>query len=342
MKHLKICPIDVGFGGVKFALWSKADDMLCRSFASVAPSSFRASHDTMPIDVVRTEINGMTYETGYEAHLAKNGLGFGRVQRPDYPQSPQYMAMVNAALFYIGQNTIDVLVLGLPVSTFVREKQALIDSMTGMHHFTRLDRNDAEPRVIDCEVKKVLVIRQPMGGLYDAFSNEEIVKDLSDGNTLVLDPGFFTLDWIVAHNKKPIENRCGASNNGGVSAIYKVIASELGRETGETIDIGRIEEAFNKSGEVKTIKVKGETFNLAKYDGLVRGIIQEVLEQMGSQIGTFSDLDNIIVVGGAAELYKRILQPLVPKFNIIVPKDPMFANVRGFQVAGEVWAGNNL
>lgn len=334
-----VSSIDVGFGGVKFGKKNKHNELLCQSFASICPTSFRGSQDTAPIDVVHSTIDGLTYVAGYESRLALTGMGFGRVQQTNYARTPQYQALINAALFYIDQPVIDVLVLGLPVSTFQYDKQVLAETMKGVHTFSRLERNDSEPRVVTCEVKNVLVLRQPMGGLYDVFSTEKFASDMAAGNTLVLDPGFFTLDWIVAYNKKPVEDRCGASNNGGVSTIYKAVAEELRRETNEQIDISRVEEAYNGSG---IIKISGEKINLAKYDNLIRGELGQVLNEMESKIRSYSDLENIVTVGGPAELYKRILQPRVPKFDILVPENPMFSNVRGFQAAGEIWAGANL
>ncbi|MDO8728621.1 MAG: hypothetical protein Q7K26_01870 [bacterium] len=335
----KVSPIDVGFGGVKYGQQTKSDELMCRSFASLCPTAFHASNDTSPIDVVHTLIDDITYVAGNEAHLALSGLAFGRVQSTNYARTAEYQALVNAALFYIDRPIIDVLVLGLPVSTFPHEKQALFESMKGIHQYSRTDRNDTDGRKLFCDVKNVLVLRQPMGGLYDVYSTEKYANALTNGKTLVLDPGFFTLDWIVANNKKPIEDRCGASNNGGVSAIYKAVANELQRETNEQVDISRVEEAYNGTG---IIRVSGEKINLSKYDNLARGVLNQVLNEMESKIKTYSDLENIVVVGGAAELYKRILQPRVPKFDIIVPDHPMFSNVRGFQVAGEIWAANNL
>lgn len=338
-REIRIRATDVGFGGTKYTRQVTGDDIICDAFASLAATDASASADTNPIDTVRTTIDGVSYACGKEAHLALGGLGFGRVQRPDYPTTPQYQALVNASLFYMGESELDVLVLGLPVSTYNHQKQLLTEKMKGVRSYSRLDRNDGTPRQLRCDVKNVLVLRQPMGGLYDIYSNPELSNLLTNGKTLILDPGFFTLDWIVAENKKPIESRCGASNDGGVSAVYKAVSAQIKKNTGQHVDISRIETAYTTTGE---IRVSGELISLSQFDNIVNNTLNEALNQMESEIGGYSDIENIAVVGGPAMLYKKALQPRVKNFDIIVPPEPMFSNVRGFQVAGEVWGATHL
>ena len=43
---------------------------------------------------------------------------------------------------------------------------------------------------------------------------------------------------------------------------------------------------------------------------------------------------NIILVGGGAYLFKKAVKEAFPKHKILEVKDPLHANVRGFQIAG--------
>ena len=47
------------------------------------------------------------------------------------------------------------------------------------------------------------------------------------------------------------------------------------------------------------------------------------------------DLENIVLVGGGAYLYRKAVKRRFPKHQILEVEDPMYANVRGFQLLGE-------
>ena len=45
--------------------------------------------------------------------------------------------------------------------------------------------------------------------------------------------------------------------------------------------------------------------------------------------------DNIVLVGGGAHLFKRAVRRAFPRHTIFEVKEPIYANVRGFQLAGQ-------
>jgi plasmid segregation protein ParM len=49
-------------------------------------------------------------------------------------------------------------------------------------------------------------------------------------------------------------------------------------------------------------------------------------------------LQNIILVGGGAFLFRKAVKAAFPMHRIHEVKEPMFANVRGFQLAGQNYA----
>ena len=51
---------------------------------------------------------------------------------------------------------------------------------------------------------------------------------------------------------------------------------------------------------------------------------------------------NIILVGGGAFLFKKAVKEAFPIHKIHEIKDPMYANVRGFQIAGINYARSAL
>lgn len=59
---------------------------------------------------------------------------------------------------------------------------------------------------------------------------------------------------------------------------------------------------------------------------------------MRQYIESPQSLQNIILVGGGAFLFKKAVKHAFPNHRIHEVKEPMFANVRGFQIAGQNYA----
>ena len=56
------------------------------------------------------------------------------------------------------------------------------------------------------------------------------------------------------------------------------------------------------------------------------------------RIGEIYDVRNIILVGGGAFLFRKAVKAVFSTHQILEVKEPMFANVRGYQIAGMDYA----
>ena len=45
-------------------------------------------------------------------------------------------------------------------------------------------------------------------------------------------------------------------------------------------------------------------------------------------------ISEVVVVGGAASLYKLVIAKYFPRHDVIIPNDSVYADVRGYQVMG--------
>ena len=55
---------------------------------------------------------------------------------------------------------------------------------------------------------------------------------------------------------------------------------------------------------------------------------------MMRRIGPAYDVHNVILVGGGAFLFRKAVKQAFASHAILEVKEPMFANVRGYQIAG--------
>ena len=102
----------------------------------------------------------------------------------DYVQTPSYRALFLASLLLSGQDKVDVLVTGLPVSQWldVAKREALAQKLAGRHRIT--------PKR-EAEVATVRVVPQRIGGYLDLLWSGQGGAVLEEGRVLVIDPGFF-------------------------------------------------------------------------------------------------------------------------------------------------------
>lgn len=66
-----------------------------------------------------------------------------------------------------------------------------------------------------------------------------------------------------------------------------------------------------------------------------KSVIESPITYMKNMIGDGSDIDNIILLGGGANIFEKTLKENFKEREIIVIEDPSFANVKGYQIIGE-------
>src|SRR5581483_8540103 len=127
--------VDVGFGNTKYVTGFAGEDIRCAYFPSIAYPSARDWSAVAAVErrkTVAVPIDGLFYEVGPEVHLAADT--FRATQLHDrYTETPEYIALLRGALNLMKVDVIDVLVVGLPVATFISKKAALERAMTGRH-----------------------------------------------------------------------------------------------------------------------------------------------------------------------------------------------------------------
>ena len=340
-KRKVVRAIDVGYGNTKFVLeHQQGSEVVCSLFPSLAP---QASHSPdLGVGVLKrrnsvvVEVNGIRYEVGKDAHLAQDS-SHGRILDSTYPASDPYLALIRGAMFYMGVTSIDLLVVGLPVTNFVAYKDTMSDRLVGTHKIPNMkkvviDDDDSIPEMIEVTVKKVQVLPQPLGAFFDYSIRSNLYSEMKNQMNLLIDPGYYTLDWLLAHGIKPIEARSGG-HEGGMSAILTSIADSVSKKIGARItDLSSIDTAIRTG---KNPRFFGKEEDISAHVAAGEAKARQFISVLANKVGSGIDVDNIILAGGGAEFFKEAIQEKFPKHNLIVTTDPVFANVRGFQIAGE-------
>lgn len=316
--------IDAGYGKVKYVKARSEKEIICEMFSSLAPIASNLEVSTglsAARDTVRIEVGGVYYDVGPGARLGLKAHNT-RILHSDYSTTPEYLALTRGALAKMNVPEIDLLVIGLPVDRMNSRAQPLAQQLKGFHP------------VVDgrgVHVHHVWTLAQPLGGFLNFAMGQGLYETLSDQMNLVVDAGYYTVDWLTGLGIKVMPERTG-SFPGGTHVILQALARSVSEELGVVYtDIDAIDRALEKG----RLRVGGSEIDLTPHWRQAQARIGESANAIANSVGDGLDLNNIILVGGGAKYYESAIRRLFPTPRLIMSPDPIFANVRGFQIAGE-------
>jgi len=327
---LNVEAADIGYGYVKVTQGVDEDgNIRFKSFPSIVPrapmsdmsGSFFVERDTIKINSAGTE-----YEVGPDcADIAsKKDV---RALHGNFINTEQYKVLFLAALHYIGKEEIDCLVLGLPVSNMSMEQDA-IKFAKGKHTVGGKD----------ILVKDVLVVPQPLGLLYNhALSSGEFERYMNT-NTVVIDPGFHTFDFLTTNGLRINANRSGA-REGGMHSVLKEIADSLRRANIDFDDLNAIDKhldlaSYGPKNSQRSLLVYGEEIELVEHIKNTAPVISENINHLINVVQDTKDISQILLGGGPSPVFQKGIKKGFPNNKIIVSNDGIFANAKGFLLWG--------
>ncbi|HZR37585.1 MAG TPA: ParM/StbA family protein [Nevskia sp.] len=240
-----------------------------------------------------------------------------------YPESDQYLALYLAALRLAKVETVDLLVTGLPVNQFSDQKfrRKLQERLTG--HF----EVGGGRRAL---VNRVMIVPQPIGGFSEVVHQDPA---LAEEAVLVIDPGFFSVDWVLVNKGQYLAELCSSSNH-AVSMVVERVLKQLNEQGIALRQVEMIEEALRSNR--KDIKLGGRTVDL---DQLLSRVSAEVARTaMAAVLGSLRSWgrkpDRVVLVGGGAKLFEAAVRQAFEPETVRTLPAPVLANARGFWLYG--------
>lgn len=330
--ELIVRAVDVGSGNTKFVTAATGADIRCTSFPSVAYPSSDASPSWPASERKKTvciPIGPLFYEVGPDVSLAADTF-CAKQLHDDYTETPEYMALLRGALSMMKVDEIDLLVVGLPVALLPVKKAALEKAMCGKH-----DVGGGK----SVTVGKAMAVAQPQGALVHYASEHQKMATIGTEQSLVIDPGSRTFDWLVARGMRLVQKQ-SYSFNRGMSDVLRLLAAEITKDIGSPYrDYDAIDLAL-RTGKQPVIYQK--PYDMKRLLPLAETVAEQAVSTMKQWIEASHSLQNIILVGGGAFLFRKAVKAAFPKHRIHEVKEPMFANVRGFQLAGQNYARSTM
>lgn len=319
--------VDVGRGNVKFIAAAKNGDLKCEMF----PAEAHPAEVVHELDgwgtrrkTVGIPVGKLIYEVGPDARLAADVFNANVLQHDRYCESDEYLALMLGAVHYMDVATVDLLVVGLPVATFkLRKVVTSLERRIEGEHLLGAGRR--------VTIGKVKAVPQPAGALMSYGLLQNRLAEVRRERSLIVDPGRRTFDWLVTQGMQQIEKR-SSSVNRGMFDVVQIIADGIGRATSSQFrDYDAIDWALRTR---KKPVVYQREYDIEQHLPLARKIPEQAVAEMMRYVGDAGDIKNILLVGGGAFFFKPALKAAFPNHTISELKDPIFANVRGFQHAG--------
>jgi plasmid segregation protein ParM len=244
----------------------------------------------------------------------------------DYTSSDAYLALYRSALSHIGRSQIDRVVTGLPVDHYRNDaiRERVQAALAGEHRI----RENFKVKVNDVEV-----MPQPGGAYMNLVSDFDDVEMLQEARVLIIDPGFFSVDWVWMDGASARMRSSGTS----LEAMSKTLdaAAEIMSETlGGPVVATDIERALRDGRE--TIFFGGERVRIKEsVEKAAEQTAHIALSSLRASVRSAEGMPDILLLtGGGAHLYRSSAEEIFDKSRIILPAEPVLANARGFHYYG--------
>ena len=335
--------IDVGCGHVKFSTGESGIskgvfDIACGSFPALPIRSTRHyKEDASGVElgaklkVTSIDVDGQTFVISADPEVIAVPSD-SRSAGENYVSSRSFRICIAAAIkqMQLPYPRIDHLVLGAPVGNFEAAKKALLENFAVGVQFD-------DQKV---GIGQIHVVQQPIGGLLYQYRTNGHEADLAGYTRLVIDVGYGTLSWVVAHGLVPVHDRSGTVSY-GVERLIDTIHHEVSKAYGSFSENLAITEDIDRmlKGTYNDFFFRGQSYDHERFERLINGIIDQGLEAVFKNVGKTTDLRCVVVVGGQGRRYGKRLQAMKPALHVEIVgstgTDACLANVRGFQLIAE-------
>lgn len=316
-----IVGIDIGYSNLKLA-FGPSNNTKCATLirpAGAAPAdrfSDRADGSAHS-DYLHVLVDGQPFIAGVSNDKAAM---WSRSLHADYPSSQSYKALFHAGLLLSEFDTVHTLVTGLPVSQYLDEakRESLAKQMAGEHQVT-------PKRTI--KVENVKVVPQPVGGFLDYA--DQSGEEFDDMHVLVVDPGFFSVDWVVIADNI-LERASSDTSLEASSVVLDEAAKLLGKDYGAKIAVEHIEGALRAGKE--TVTILGKKVEIRPYieaaAGKVAPVVVESIQKSLRKLN--KPVDKVLMVGGGAGFFQPAVASVFNNIEVVAAKESALANARGF------------
>jgi plasmid segregation protein ParM len=314
--------IDIGYSNLKgySGVSAGASSPFCLPAgagpAEKAAVALRSEHKAPGVHVM---VGGREWLAGLEPGLLAHQP---RELHRRYTESETYMALYRAALERCGTEEIERVVTGLPVSQYLDKtlRSSLKETLCGNHPMMG-------GRTVS--VRDVRVVPQAVGAYLDYAATGQWRALIDQGRVLVVDVGFFSVDWALLDAGAWQQAASGSSVH-AFSRVLEEVSRQIYTRHNAMISPERIERAVR--GSNPNILIHGESVALSDFwSAAVREVAPTALTELERQLRIETDaLDLILLTGGGAASYLAPAREVFPRAKVDTTVEPVLSNARGY------------
>ncbi|MFC3148323.1 hypothetical protein [Piscinibacterium candidicorallinum] len=329
---IQAAAVDVGYGCTKWMLPAADGKTIQRGiFRSMAiPVAGSQGGDTADKGEGTTvQVNTSRFYVGPDVVKQADAMAV-RNSGSGFVLSEAYRALFLGALYQmlatrkqLGRDAvIKQLNVGLPLTTFVDHCDELEAFTAGTHRIPN-PKGEGEVAV---RIESATAMLQPVGVMLAA-------GDMDTRQVLIIDVGTGTTDVLTSAEGVPNFNR-SSSYEIGLNNFLRAAVEPIERRWVDSAHVmSKVDEAL-RSG-AKTVELGGKQIEVADLYLSAKTALDRCVDKMVQIAGSLVDLDRVVLAGGGAELFQRVLVQRYPDCSAIVMKgkDSVYDAVTGFYMA---------
>lgn len=229
-------------------------------------------------------------------------------------------------LYEQGQETIDLMVTGVPVEEYFLVKDKIESEFVRDYDYSFRGRKCRST------IRKVAVVPQGAGDYYDYIlgENGEVLQERVKPKTLIVNIGYRTTELVTMNNGKFSRSESTTLYT-ATNSFHKELRRLLAKEYGIRKNLTQIDDIY-RSGEVY---VKGRVIDITPLRSIaVAHHLPSIIGEIPIWVNT-DDVHEILITGGGSS---GLLRFFVDEFGDIVSEhhNPEFGNARGFAKYGRL------
>ena len=314
--------LDIGYSGVKYVhAPSRGGHVTVGVFPARAAPASQISNNVVTNnnkDHVEVVVGDEVWIAGVDGSVISDSA---RELDENYISTKAYKALFYAALKKTNSSEIAKLVTGLPVSLCKTQASSLKESFTGSHVV------DSTGRTV--KVNDVVVLPQPLGSFFELTTGAFTEEDLQLSKVLVLDPGWFSFDFVVI-DQNILRNAYSGMSTDAMSRVCEYAAELVSSQHDFPVAANKIEACLLQPRY--EIGIRGQRVDVTEH---IQSAANRAWDTVRREVGQKLRADRIppdvvVISGGGARFFEAPIRDHFKKSKVHISDASILANATGF------------
>jgi hypothetical protein len=317
--------INIGYGHTKIRTMQGY-----QSFPSIAhPANTQFTGLGMERQSRIVRYNGMDYEVGQDAKFLSRQLSAGKVLRPRWLDTVQYKVFQQAVWDILHESSEGSGKKPWTIVTGVAVEHSKDQDYLDRLQFTWIGEHQTS-KGESIVIETCRAVPEPMGAYWAmVLSDPQLKERVKNRTVIVVDLGYYTIDWIGIHGNRLIP-ALSSGDNLGMHTLYAEFQKYIQGTYSLSMDLVDIENRIRDPHA--TIRIGGKDVSLEHVlSPVLEQVLPAVVNRFLEGIGSVSREDALyLVTGGGAKFLYPYLREYLDHAELYITPDPQRDNADGY------------